>query len=359
MVIKMKKIILLIKKVFLILLLLTVPTILVSCEKTIIKIGLLVDSLENVYVNSIIDEIKANINNDFELIIYNAEESQNKQNEQFLSLIEEDTKVFIVSLVDRLAANSYVQKCKNLDSAIIFFNKEPLKDDIIEYDKAYYVGYNIERIGAYQAQMIKSLFINPNFLMPQYDLNKNDIIEVVGLKINQGSQTSETMFEMCIKKLKEKNFNIKIVATDYITNREEAKEKIEKIYNDPAIIDSFGNRNIELVLTSNDEIALGVIDFLNEIGVEEVPFVIISANMIYESAQAVEDGTIYGTTESECQLQGQIILDLINSLSKDSKKIMSYFECSEIEDDDYNTYCTAYNEHYIYVSGEPIYKNKK
>ncbi len=30
--------------------------------------------------------------------------------------------------------------------------------------------------------MVQSLFINPNFLMPTYDLNVNNIIEVVGLK---------------------------------------------------------------------------------------------------------------------------------------------------------------------------------
>lgn len=349
------------KKIFLNILIFFVITMLFACEKRIIKVGLLIDSDTNVYVNSIIEEIKTNINSEYELIIYNADNSQNKQNEQFLSLIEENTNLFIVSLVDRLAANTYVEKCKTLDKAIVFFNKEPLKDDIISYEKAYYVGYNIEKLGLYQSKMVQSLFMNPQFLMPSYDLNVNNIIEVVGLKINQGSQTSETMFEVCINDLREKNFNVKIVATEYISTREEATEKMRKIYNDPKNINIYGERNIELVLTSNDEIALGVLDFIEEIkdNVEFVPFIIISANTIEDSSEAIENNVIYGTTKSECQLQGQIILDLIENLLKQKNKVMSYVECSSIDEDEENTYCTSYNEHYIYVSGESIYSKKK
>lgn len=349
------------KKATLIFLIPIILIILVSCNKKTIKVGLLIDSMNNVYINNIIEEIKNNINNEYELIIYNADNSQSKQNEQFLYLIEEKTNIFIVSLVDRLAANTYVEKCKTLDKPIIFFNKEPLKDDIISYNKAYYVGYNIEKLGLYQSKMVQSLFMNPQFLMPSYDLNVNNIIEVVGLKINQGSQTSETMFEVCINDLREKNYNVKIVATEYISTREEATEKMRKIYNDPKNINIYGERNIELVLTSNDEIALGVLDFIDEVkdNSEFAPFIIISANTIDDSSEAIENNVIYGTTKSECQLQGQIILDLIENLLKNKNKIMSYVECSSITVDDENTYCTSYDEHYIYVSGEAIYSKKK
>ncbi len=113
---------------------------------------MLIDSSDNVYVNSVINEIKTNVNSEYELKIYDADNSQSKQNEQFLSLIEENVKVFIVSLVDRLVANTYVEKCRALNSSIIFFNKEPIKDDIINYSKAYYVGYNIEKLGLYQSK---------------------------------------------------------------------------------------------------------------------------------------------------------------------------------------------------------------
>lgn len=347
------------KKIFLNISIFIITVMLFACQKRIIKIGLLIDSLNNVYANSIIKEIETNINPEYELIICDADNSQNKQNEQFLSLIDAD--LFIVSLVDRLAANTYVEKCKTLNKTIIFFNKEPLKDDIISYEKAYYVGYNIEKLGLYQSQMVQSLFINPQFLMPSYDLNVNNIIEVVGLKINQGSQTSETMFEVCINDLREKNFNVKIVATEYISSREEATEKMRKIYNDPKNINIYGERNIELVLTSNDEIALGVLDFIEEVkeNDEFVPFIIISANTIDASSDAIENNVIYGTTKSECQLQGQIILDLIENVLKNTNKIMSYVECSSETDDDNNTYCTAYNEQYIYVSGEAIYSKKR
>lgn len=331
----------------------------VSCKKDHVKIGLLIDSSDNVYVNNVIEEIERNINSEYELIIKDAENSQSKQNEQFLSLIGEKVEVFVVSLVDRLVANTYVEKCRTLNSSIIFFNKEPIKDDIINYSKAYYVGYNIEKLGLYQSKMVQSLFINPNFLMPTYDLNVNNIIEVVGLKVNQGSQTSETMFEKCINDLRSKSFNIKIVATEYIATREEATEKMRKIYNDPKNIDAYGGRNIELVLTSNDEIALGVLDFIEEIKDQASysPFIIISANMIEESESAIND-TIYGTTKSECQLQGQIILDLIDNLLTSRNMIMSYVDCSSVLDDDNNTYCTDYEGRFIYIAGEAIYKKK-
>ena len=349
-----------IKKICFLLLLFILSVVCSACKKDIVKIGLLIDSNDNVYVNSVINEIKTNVNSEYELKIYDADNSQSKQNEQFLSLIEENVKVFIVSLVDRLVANTYVEKCRALNSSIIFFNKEPIKDDIINYSKAYYVGYNIEKLGLYQSKMVQSLFINPNFLMPTYDLNVNNIIEVVGLKVNQGSQTSETMFEKCINDLRNKSFNIKIVATEYIATREEATEKMRKIYNDPKNIDISGARNIELVLTSNDEIALGVLDFIEEIKNQSSysPFIIISANMIEESEPAITNSTIYGTTESECRLQGQIILDLVDNLLTERDKIMSYVECASVVDDEQNTYCTNYDGRFIYVAGKAIYQKK-
>lgn len=356
----MKKIKFLLNKVFFIILVVIIQFSLISCKKQSVIIGLLIDSANNVHVNSIIEEIKNNMNKDFELMICYADESQNKQNEQFLTLIDKGASLFVVSLVDRLAANTYVEKCRNIDKAIIFFNKEPLKDDVISYSKAYYVGFNIEKLGLYQSKMVQSLFVNPNFLMPTYDHNINNIIEVVGLKINQGSQTSETMFEMCIKDLREKNFNVKIVATEYISDREEAKEKMKKIYNDPKNINIYGERNIELVITSNDEIALGVLDFLEEIkdNSNYTSIIIISANMIDESISLVENNTIYGSTNPQCQLQGQIILDLVNSIINKKDKIISYVECSATNEYEENTYCTNYSEHYIYVAGEAIYDVK-
>lgn len=355
------KIKLLIKKNLLLFLMCIILCLLIACNSKTIKIGLLIDSSSNVYVNEIIEEIKNNINESYELIIYDAEESQNNQNKQFLSLIDEGADIFIVSLVDRLSANTYVEKCRILNKTIIFFNKEPLKEDIAYYSNAYYVGYNIEKLGLYQSKMVQSLFINPNFLMSTYDFNMNNIIEVVGLKINQGSQTSETMFEMCINDLRQKNFNVKIVATEYISTREEATAKMRRIYNDEKNIDQNGFRNIELILTSNDEIALGVLDFINEIKDQDYyfPFIVISANMIPESIDAIENNIIYASTKSECQLQGQIILDIIESKIKNKNKVMSYYECSEeIE----SNYCTNYDEHYIYVTGDIVYKdnlNKK
>ena len=126
-----------------------------SCNKKTIQVGLLLYSTNDKVVNDLTKELKKNIGEEYELIICDAEKNQGKQNKQFIDLLENECDIFIVNLVDRLAAKSFIEKCEQKNLPIIFFNREPLEEDINSYDKAYYVGSDGAKIGEKQAQIIR------------------------------------------------------------------------------------------------------------------------------------------------------------------------------------------------------------
>lgn len=353
------------KKILYFVLILLVMSFLSGCEEKTTKIGLLLYTDTDISVQEITKQIEKNINPNYELVIYNAEKSQIKQNEQFISLLEEDVDLIVVNLVDRLAAKAYVEKCKKRDIGIIFFNREPLKEDLSTYEKSYYVGSDGEKIGIFQAEIIKNMFRNPDSMRPNYDLNHNNVIELIILKGEQNHQLSETIFEKCIENLTEVRFETDILATEYADwNRETAKEKMAEIYNDPKFKNIDGTSKIELVISNDDQMSLGIIDFIfeNNLQLEKngeyiMPFEIVGANINSESHRRINDNYIYGSITNETSLQAQIILDLIENLLNGSKLIFNYEECAELslEETLLNNYKYCKKENFIYVSGEIVY----
>ena len=346
------------RRIFNILIILFILVIGASCNKKTIQVGLLLYSTNDKVVNDLTKELKKNIGTDYELIICDAEKNQGKQNKQFIDLLENECDIFIVNLVDRLAAKSFIEKCEQKNLPIIFFNREPLEEDINSYDKAYYVGSDGAKIGEKQAQIIANMFKNPMIMSPNYDLNQNKTIEMVLLKGEHGHKLSETIFEKCIENLNKIDFATKVLATEYADwDRETAKETFAKIYNDENNKNPNGSSKIELVITNDDEMSLGVIDFIFENnlqleykGAYVMPFEIVGVNINYMSQQAINEKYIYGSVTSENELQVQIIIDLLDHLSLGSELMFEYDECDAIDE---IMYCK--NNRFILVSGKIVY----
>ncbi len=330
-----------------------------ACHKKEINIGLLIYTTGDKTVDKIVDEIQKNINPTYNLIICDAEKSQSKQNQQFLELLEDKVDLLIVNLVDRLVAQTYVEKCKSANCGIIFFNREPVETALNKYDKAYYIGTSGDIVGENQAKIIRNMFINPNYLRVIYDKNGNNAIEMVILKGEPGHQLSDNISEKCLNKLRDGNFSINILASAYGDwNRETAKEKMSEIYFDPRFLNPDGTSKIELVISTDDQMALGIIDFIfeNDLQYERngtyiMPFSIVGANMSSDSEFALNEKYIYGTITSEIPLQAQLILETMEKLLNNSTSIFNINECDANSEE--SKYCSK-GDHFIYVTGSII-----
>ena len=75
--------------------------------------------------------------------------SQATQNEQIDRFLSTGYDVICVNLVDRTAAAVIVDKAKSAGIPLIFFNREPVREDIMRWDKVYYVGAEAGKSGSW------------------------------------------------------------------------------------------------------------------------------------------------------------------------------------------------------------------
>lgn len=74
------------------------------------------------------------------LSIVDGRSSQSVQNEQVDRFLDQDYDVLCVNMVDRTAAAVIIDKAQAVGIPVIFFNREPVLEDLAPLGHAYYVG---------------------------------------------------------------------------------------------------------------------------------------------------------------------------------------------------------------------------
>lgn len=126
-----------------------------------IKIGMTLYKQEDVFVSSItknIEEIAKEKESDgkykITMNILDAKGNLNNQNNQVDKFIAQDYDIICVNLVDRTAAAVIIDKAKAANKPVIFFNREPVEEDMERWNRLYYVGAEAEQSGEMQADII-------------------------------------------------------------------------------------------------------------------------------------------------------------------------------------------------------------
>lgn len=161
--------------------LILISLLLTSCNTNILDVSIYAYNLEDTFIASLVSSIELEMKeNNYKYTIFDSKNSQIEQNRQLINDIENDnSSVFVLNMVDRLAASSIISKVKKTNKPIIFFNREPLLSDLDLYEQCYYVGTNPSLEGSLQAEMTASLFGDPQNLNKEYDKNGDNKIQLV------------------------------------------------------------------------------------------------------------------------------------------------------------------------------------
>ena len=119
-------------------------------------------------------------NDDFEtaLTIRSADGSQWLQEDQVKELIDAGCNVLCVNLVDRADPSEIIDLARDNHVPIIFFNREPVAADMMQWDELYYVGADARQSGVMQGELAAD-WIREN---SQVDRNKDGKIQYVILE---------------------------------------------------------------------------------------------------------------------------------------------------------------------------------
>ena len=104
--------------------------------------------------------------------------SQRTQNDQVKALIDEGSNVLCINLVDRADPSEIIDLARENDVPVIFFNREPVAEDMMQWEKLYYVGADAKQSGVMQVELAAELIHSDS----RVDRNSDGKIQYVVLE---------------------------------------------------------------------------------------------------------------------------------------------------------------------------------
>ena len=294
----------------------------------IIRIGVVTYTQDDPFINAMTDQLKENLKkmetDHMKIIttVKNGDDNQQDQNEIVEEMIDAGCDVLCVNLVDRTAPSRIIRMAKQEDIPVLFFNREPVREDLMQWEKLYYIGCNAEQSGIMQGE-IAAEYINSH---PEVDKNEDGKIQYVLLEGEAGHQDAISRTEYSVKTLMKNNVSLEKLSYQFADwNRGQAENRMNRL------ISQYGTE-IELVLSNNDEMALGAVEAYKNAGYsQEQRPVIFGIDGLEDALEAVKEGTMQGTVYNDNVDQAgeiaRLAVDLFkgNDISKHKLKDGRYY----------------------------------
>ena len=265
-------------------------------------IGICIYSGEDTFIASMLGAYQAQAEGAAVLHIADAQGDQNKQNDLVEEFLHESMDVLLVNPVDRTGAVYLIKLAMQFDTPIIFFNREPLTEDLRLYDKAYYVGIDPKQQGILCGKLVADYFRTH----ANADKNGDGIIQLVVLKGEPGHQDAELRTTNSLKALAAEGFLFEKLQEDAaMWRRDLGQERMA------ANLNTFSDQ-IECVISNNDDMALGAIDALKAAGyfANDRFMPVVGIDGTEPAREALTLGTLYGTVFNDWPSQSRAGLEL-------------------------------------------------
>ena len=238
--------------------------------------------------------------------ILDAKGSQNTQANQADRLISLDCDALCVNIVNRFASSVVIDKAMAADTPVVFFNREPVEEDLKRWEKLYYVGVDAKETAVLQGQILVDAYqADPSSL----DRNGDGKVSYVLLEGETSHQDSLIRTEWSIETVKKGGVPLEKL-TGGIANweRSQASALMEQW------LEEYGGQ-VELVICNNDDMALGALDAMERKGILPGAVKLVGIDGIPAGKKAVEEGKLLGTVECDKDLYAKAIFDMALSLS--------------------------------------------
>lgn len=222
------------------------------------------------------------------LDIVDAKGSQSTQNDQVEHFISVGCDVLCVNIVDRSDASTIIDKAISAGTPVVFFNRQPVEEDMNRWEELYYVGADAKESAVLQGSLVVDAYKKDASV---FDLNGDGVVKYVLLEGETSHQDALIRTEWSVQTLKDGGVPIeKVIGGIANWERSQASALMEQWLN------TYPDE-IELVISNNDDMALGAIDALERMNVTGIKLVGIDATI--PGREAVEAGKLFGTVESD------------------------------------------------------------
>lgn len=285
------------------------------------KIGVAIYKFDDTFMSSVRRSIEAQAQGKIALNIVDSQNQQATQNDQIDTFLTQKFKAIAINPVDRTAAGVIVDRAKAAGVPLVFFNREPLPEDMKKWDKVYYVGAKAEQSGTMQGEIAAQYWKSH----PEADKDKDGVMQYVMLKGEPGHQDAELRTTYSIKAITDAGIKVNKLAEDTgMWDRVKGQEKMA------AFLAANGDK-IEFVFANNDDMALGAIEALKAAeyfkGGKFMPVVGVDATA--PALDALAAGTLLGTVLNDGENQGKATFELAYALAKGEPASTSVAQLSE------------------------------
>ena len=267
-----------------------------------LEIGCAIYKFDDTFMTGVRNAIAEAAKGKAKVDIVDSQNSQSTQNDRVDMFITKRMNALAINPVDRTAAGVIIDKAKAENIPVVFFNREPLPEDMQKWDKVYYVGARAEESGTMSGQIIVDFWKSH----PEADKNGDGVLQYVMLKGEPGHQDAELRTEFSIKAVTDAGIKVEKLAEDTgLWDRVRGQEKMA------AFLAAHGDK-IEAVFGNNDDMALGAIEALKAAGYfSDGKFMpVVGVDATAPAIQALEDKTLLGTVLNDAVNQGVATFNL-------------------------------------------------
>ena len=246
------------------------------------------------------------------LDILDAKSNQNTQNNQVDRMLELGCDALCVNIVDRFAASVVIDKAMTADVPVIFFNREPVEEDMNRWEKLYYVGADAKDSAVFEGRILVDAYKKDSSSL---DRNGDGIVSYVLLEGESNHQDSLIRTEWSIQTLKDGG-----VPLEKITGGIASWER------------SQASAMMEQWLTEYPD----QIDAIDRAGILPGMIKIVGIDATPPGMEALKAGKLFGTVAADKEGYANAIFQIAASLSRglpvdESIKLENgkYFWCSQ------------------------------
>lgn len=220
------------------------------------KFGICLYKYDDTYISTVRQELENLSKDKATLYLNDGKGDQGTQNDQIDLLIQKNVDVLIVNLVDVGAAQTVINKAKNADIPIIFFNREPSEEVLNSYDKSVFIGTNPKDAGTIQGKIVSQLWKENK----EYDKNGDGKIQYVLLKGEPDNPEAVARSEYSVKEINDSGIETEVLGIQVCNWDTELANSAVTSW-----LTKYGDE-IELVISNNDAMAQGAVSALQSIG---------------------------------------------------------------------------------------------
>lgn len=239
------------------------------------------------------------------VILKDAAGSQRTQDDQVKEMLDAGCNVLCVNLADRTDPSEIIDLAREKEVPIIFFNREPVAEDLMRWSGLYYVGADAVQSGVMQGELAADLILADE----QADRNHDGKIQYVVLEGETGHQDAIIRTEKAVDTLKNRGVSLEKLSYAIANwNRAQAQNRMTQM------IGQYRN-DIELVLANNDDMALGAIDAYEKLNYTESTLpIFFGIDGTDRGLRAVGEGKLAGTVYNDKEGQAGAMAKLAVAL---------------------------------------------